>query len=100
MSPRFAPGEAVKVKALYPKRGHIRTPFYARGKTGIVERICGAFENPEALAFGKSGLPKRTLYRVRFDQAHLWSDYAGYASDKVDIEIFEHWLEPVGKGDP
>lgn len=98
MSARFTPGEAVKVKAQYPQRGHIRTPFYIRGKTGTIERICGAFANPEDLAFGKPGLPAQTLYRVRFDQTHIWSDYAGNANDKVDIEIFEHWLEPAGKG--
>lgn len=97
MSARFAPGETVKVKARFPKRGHIRTPFYARGKTGVIERICGAFPNPEDLAFGKPGLPAQTLYRVRFDQTHIWSDYAGNVRDKVDIEIFEHWLEPAGK---
>lgn len=92
---RFRPGDRVHVAAKYPKRGHIRTPFYIRGKTGIVERICGAFRNPEELAFGTYDGPKKVLYRVRFEQAEVWPDYRGNPKDKVEIEIFEHWLEPA-----
>ena len=56
------------------------------------------FHNPETLAYGADGLPKQTLYRVRFDQTHVWPDYAGAPQDKVEIEIYEHWLEPTTKG--
>lgn len=94
MKPRFQIGESVVVRAAYPP-GHIRTPFYIRGKRGVIERICGEFANPEELAFGRDGLPRRPLYRVRFGQRHIWSDYRGAAEDTVDVEIFEHWLEPV-----
>ncbi len=93
MSSRFAPGERVRVRQAHPP-GHIRTPTYVRGKPGVVERICGVFANPEVLAFGRDGLPARTLYRVRFDQRTLWADYGGQAGDSVEVEIFEHWLEP------
>lgn len=92
---RFRPGEKVRVAARYPAEGHIRTPFYIRGKTGTVERICGQYRNPEELAYGKPGEPAKVLYRVRFDQAHVWPDYRGNPNDKVDVEIFEHWLEPA-----
>ena len=92
ISGRFAPGERVRVRRAFPI-GHIRTPFYARGKRGVVERLCGAFPNPEELAFVRDGLPARPLYRVRFAQRELWPDYGGRADDTVDIEIFEHWLE-------
>ena len=94
MSPRFKPGEAVTVRRAYPP-GHLRTPHYVRGKAGVVERICGSFANPEELAFGRDGLPALPLYRVRFVQRQIWSDYAGAAGDTVDIEIYEHWLEPA-----
>lgn len=94
MTARFAPGQRVKVRRADPP-GHVRTPRYIRGKTGIVERICGAFANPEALAYGLSGEPVRPLYRVRFRQDGVWSDYAGPGGDTVDIEIYEHWLEPA-----
>ncbi|MEM7222469.1 MAG: SH3-like domain-containing protein [Pseudomonadota bacterium] len=93
MSSRFSPGDRVRVRLAFPS-GHIRTPFYARGKRGVVERICGAFANPEELAFARDGLPERPLYRIRFAQRELWPNYDGVAHDTVDIEIFEHWLEP------
>lgn len=85
-------GERVRVKALFPI-GHVRTPYYCRGRTGVVERYCGAFPNPEELAYARSGLPAQPLYRVRFRMNELWPDYAGSAADIVDIEIYQHWLE-------
>ena len=89
----FAPGDAVRVKT-GASPGHIRTPWYLRGKTGRIERICGAFANPEELAYGRDGLPARTLYRVRFTMEEVWGpDHAG-SPDTVDAEIFEHWLMP------
>jgi nitrile hydratase len=91
---RFRPGERVKVRRAFPP-GHIRTPFYARGATGVVERLCGSFANPEELAFNRPGLPKQPLYRVRFQQTELWPDYQGPAGDTIEIEIYQHWLEPM-----
>jgi nitrile hydratase len=32
---------------------------------------------------------------VRIPQNRLWQDYDGTAGDDLDIEIFEHWLEPT-----
>jgi nitrile hydratase len=94
LSKAFAVGERVRVRQASPP-GHVRTPAYCRGREGVVERLCGRFANPEELAYGRLGLPTRTLYRVRFAQSKLWSDYRGLASDTVDIEIYEHWLEPA-----
>jgi nitrile hydratase subunit beta len=90
---RFQPGDRVAVRLAYPP-GHVRTPCYVRGKAGIVERLCGVYGNPEELAYARSGLPRQPLYRVRFRQGHVWPDYAGRDADTVDIEIFQHWLEP------
>jgi len=93
VTPRYAPGESVRVrKADAP--GHIRTPWYARGRNGVIERFCGYFKNPEELAYGRPGTPLRALYRVRFRQADLWPAYAGPAHDTLDIDLYEHWLEP------
>ena len=75
--------------------GHIRTPSYVRGLVGVVERVCGPYANPEELAYGRGGLPARPLYRVRFRQSDVWPDYDGTAADCVEVEIFEHWLEPA-----
>ncbi len=92
---RFTVGERVKVDTRNPS-GHIRTPIYCRGHEGIVERICGKFPNPEQLAYGKDGLPAQTLYRVRFEQKSLWPSYSGPSHDTIEIEIYDHWLEPAG----
>lgn len=92
MGARFRAGERVRVRRACPP-GHVRTPWYSRGHAGVVERICGEFANPEELAYARDGLPKRPLYRVRFLQRELWPDYQGRATDTVDIEIYEHWLE-------
>jgi len=89
---RFAIGDQVRVRKTAPL-GHIRTPFYIRGCTGTIERLCGSFPNPEELAQMRDGLPAQPLYRVRFLQKDVWPDYRGSASDVVEIEIFQHWLE-------
>jgi nitrile hydratase len=94
MSGRFAPGARVRVRRAYPP-GHLRTPYYIRGRTGVVERLCGAFRNPEELAFGRNGEPAQPLYRVRFAQREVWPDYAGESDDTLDVELYEHWLEPA-----
>lgn len=91
---RFIRGDQVKVSEKYPL-GHIRTPFYIRGKVGVIERDVGDFPNPEELAYGRDGLPKEPLYRVRFLQKEVWPDYQGQANDTIDIEIYQHWLEAV-----
>ncbi len=90
--PIYSVGDRVKVRKAAPL-GHIRTPFYIRGHTGVVERICGAFPNPEELAQQRDGLPAQPLYRVRFLQRHVWPDYRGHAADVLELEIFQHWLE-------
>jgi nitrile hydratase len=60
---------------------------------GKIERICGMFENPEELAFGRLGGDKKVLYRVRFSQCDIWPDYGGAKNDKIDIELYDFWLE-------
>lgn len=94
VAPHFAVGDRVAVRKASPP-GHIRTPFYIRGHIGVIERLCGAFPNPEELAYNRSGLPAQPLYRVRFTQREVWPDYAGGAGDTIDVEIFQHWLEPA-----
>ena len=89
---RFKPGDRVSVMKAYPL-GHIRTPFYIRGHSGVIERFCGAFGNPEELAQQRSGEPKQPLYRVRFRQQDVWPGYRGNPIDALEVEIFQHWLE-------
>jgi nitrile hydratase len=93
---RYNVGDRVRVKALFPP-GHRRTPYYIRGKAGVIERICGAFPNPEELAYNRPGLPRQPLYRVRFRQREIWPDYRGRDTDTIEIELYQHWLEPAGR---
>lgn len=99
MSARFRPGDAVRVRAERPAislgRPHIRTPHYVRGKPGTIAEVMGPFRNPEGLATGGDGLPMQVLYRVRFPQAGLWDAYVGPEKDTLEVEIYEHWLEPL-----
>lgn len=91
---KFKPGDRVKVK-FEDRPGHLRTPWYIRGKTGWIERVYGEFLNPESLAFGRDGLPKKTLYLVAFNQSDVWG--AGSKVDKLLVDIYEHWLEPADR---
>jgi nitrile hydratase subunit beta len=94
MAKDFSPGMRVRVREDFPP-GHIRTPVYVRGKEGVVTRRFGSFRNPETLAIGRDGLPKKALYEVHFRQTDLWPDYAGAPSDTLVMDIYEHWLERV-----
>ena len=94
IEPRFGPGDRVRIDDREPGV-HNRVPRYARGRAGVIERLCGAFGQPELLAYGGDGEPAQMLYRVRLEQTALWPDYAGDSADTLDIEIFEHWLEPA-----
>ena len=91
---RFKPGDRVRVRSGNPP-GHIRTPAYIRGKTGRIEAVHGAFRNPESLAFGGDGLPRRPLYLVGFNQTGVWERYDGLPRDTLRVDIYEHWLEPA-----
>ncbi len=101
MSRRFKPGDTVRVRKAHPP-GHVRTPFYIRDRIGVVEGVAGDFRDPEELAYGRDGLPKRTLYRIRFNQIDLWPDYQGASADSLVVDVYEHWLdakdpEPSGR---
>jgi nitrile hydratase len=94
MTQRFAPGAAVRVRRAFPI-GHVRAPFYIRGKSGAVERYCGRCPNPEERAVGREDGPQLGLYRVRFRQREVWPAYRGNPEDSLDVEIYENWLEPA-----
>jgi hypothetical protein len=90
----FAAGDRVRVAAR-ASLGHCRTPWYLRGKTGVVAEVHGRFRNPELLAYHKPGLPTLALYKVRFRQSDLWNAYTGPRGDHLEVDIYENWLEPV-----
>lgn len=83
----------VRVREAFPP-GHIRTPFYLRGKVGVIERKLGEFGNPEHAAYRQTPEPQ-TLYRVRFTMAEVWGADAEDPNDTLDAEIYAHWLEEL-----
>lgn len=83
--------ERVRVRRWAPP-GHVRTPFYLRGKTGVIERRLGPFPNPEERAYGHPGREVE-LVRVRFTAAEVWGPDAERPDDTIDAEIYAHWLE-------
>ncbi len=94
MSPRFGIGDSVRIRQADPP-GHVRTPYFIRGKTGEVIRLLGDVANPEELAYGRDGKPALPLYRVKFIQTELWGDYTGEAKDTAVVEVMENWLDPL-----
>ncbi|MEP5730451.1 MAG: SH3-like domain-containing protein [Sulfitobacter sp.] len=94
MAPRFQPHDAVMIVQGYPI-GHCRTPWYVRGLSGMIERYCGDFANPEELAYRRDGLPAVPLYRVRIAIKDIWPDDDIPSGDTLEVEVFEHWLKPA-----
>ena len=95
---RHQAGDVVTVRVDSPG-GHFRTPTYIQGQTGRVYRLCGVFPNPESLAYGGDGQPAQPLYRVEFPQSQVWPSYGGPPSDKIYVDIYQHWLESPASGE-
>jgi nitrile hydratase len=94
--PRFKRGDRVTIddrRAI----GHCRTPWYLRGKAGVIAGVQGAYHDPERLAYHKPGWPVQVLYKVRFLQAEVWPRYPGPAGDHLEADIYEYWLRPAAK---
>ena len=91
----FRAGDRVRVRT-FDGPGHVRTPTYVRGKQGWVERVHGEFRNPESLAYGGDGLPRKALYMVGFRQSDLWhARYRESSGDTLYVDIYEGWLVPA-----
>ena len=78
-----------------PVLGHCRTPWYLRGKTGVVVAVHGRFRDPERLAYHRPGLPAQVLYKVRFQQRDVWGRLSRGQRRPLEADIYEHWLEPT-----
>lgn len=91
--PRFRAGQRVQIQRRFPDQHH-RVPNYVKGHQGTVERVCGRHGQPEQFVRGNGGQPLH-LYRISIPQADLWPNYQGNAADTLEVEIFEHWLDPT-----
>ena len=89
-SAAFRVGDKVRAREMNPK-SHTRLPRYARGKTGVVEAVCGSFVFPDTSAHGQGESPQ-WLYTVRFTARELWGA-DGDLGSSVTIDAFEPYLE-------
>lgn len=88
-APRFTVGSAVRTITDVRAR-HTRLPGYARGRDGVVERVCGFHVFPDSNASGAGEAPQ-WLYTVVFAANELWPEAA--ALDRVSIDAWESYLE-------
>ncbi|HEX7435072.1 MAG TPA: nitrile hydratase subunit beta [Caldimonas sp.] len=86
---RFEVGDRVRARAEAVDH-HTRLPGYARGRTGIVERIHGVHVFADAHAHGLGEQPQ-WLYSVAFDEAEIWPDRPRQGST-VSIDAWEPYL--------
>lgn len=90
--PRFRPGDRVLAKNRHV-HGHTRVPRYVRGKQGIVDRVHGIYDLPDATAHGRGPHPE-PVYSIRFAARDLWGDAAA-GRDSLYIDMWESYLDPV-----
>jgi nitrile hydratase len=72
VSPRFAPGDRVRVRRMHPD-GHTRCPRYVRGALGVVERVQGTDRLPDRATYGLPTEPE-PVYAVAFASQDLWGE--------------------------
>lgn len=89
---KFAAGDRVRARVTNPAT-HTRLPRYARGRTGVVDRVHGVHVFADSNAVGKGEDP-HWLYNVRFDAEELWGPDA-QSPGVVHIDLWEPHLEPA-----
>jgi nitrile hydratase subunit beta len=93
-SARFAVGERVSIRKGSPQESGT-TPYYVRGKSGIVEEICAPFTGPDRTASKPAeGAPLRS-YRMRFSAREVWPELPGASGETLTMRISEDWLMPL-----
>jgi hypothetical protein len=75
---RFNGGDRVRIRA-QQTLFHSRVPAYARGRTGVIERVLPEFVIPEDDTWGRlwRGCRRENLSRVQLHQVQTWSRYRG-----------------------
>lgn len=86
----FKVGDKVLVRNIHPT-GHTRTPRYARGRHGVIDRDHGVFIFPDSHAEFKGEAPQH-LYSVRFTAQELWGPDAA-ESDTVYLDMWDDYLD-------
>ena len=78
---RFKPGDMVRVLHL-GKSGHVRIPYYVRGKCGEIVHYCGSYLNPEDLSIGLTNGPVKDYIELSL------------ARQSYGPMIANHWVIP------
>ncbi|HEX2553566.1 MAG TPA: nitrile hydratase subunit beta [Microvirga sp.] len=89
---RFRAGDRVRTRNMHPT-GHTRLPRYARGRTGVIERVHGVHVFPDTNAHGEGENPQ-WLYTVRFSGREVWGEEAD-PTLVVSVDAWESYLEPA-----
>ena len=89
-TPRFAPGDHVRVRRMRPP-GHTRCPRYVRGAAGVVQAVRGLDAFPD---IGPYEGPDEAVYSVAFDSGDLFGP-SGEGPWTVSLDLFESYLEPA-----
>ena len=93
---RFEAGDRVRARNIHPW-GHTRLPRYARGKVGEVVEDYGIFTLPDSNALRQGKNPEH-CYAVMFAGRELWGP-DGNDNDRVAVDLWESYLDPVGEAD-
>jgi len=88
----FKVGDRVRTKNMHPTT-HTRLPRYARGRSGVVDRVLGCQVYPDSSALGAGDDP-RWLYTIVFEGRELWGSDTDPTLE-VSIDAFEPYLEPA-----
>ncbi len=95
---KYKPGEVIQVRSDVVYHHH-RTPWFIKGRVGVIRAVSGAFLDPESRAYGGDGLPDRLLYQVEFRQNDVWGErYREDERDTLLVDIYEQWIEPLNGG--
>jgi nitrile hydratase subunit beta len=89
---RFTPGARVRVKRMRPP-GHTRCPRYARGATGVVERVDGLDRLPDKAVYGER-VDREPVYSVAFRSTDLWGE-SDEPAWTVLLDLWDSYLEPA-----
>lgn len=99
----FKTGDKIRIKledfSTFWNRPHLRAPGYIHGVKGVVKSYLGMFNAPNVSAFWNRTVSKQPLYKVKFNQADVWSEYDQSSSDEIVLDVFQPWLEKFAEND-
>ena len=99
-SARFALGDRVSVRQGSTQEDG-STPYYVRGKSGIIEEVGEASNNPVQSLDDRGATTSRTkVYRMRFAACEVWPESPGAPGDTLALHISEDQLEPSATNSP